>query len=161
MRTFHTGLQTFIAAIRARDKVALRTREEINHQTDQPRKEDKKHPENGGVHAARLGVPCDPNQKRDIQDDQGDQKNAAAAADSTSGSRIAIPICPTADRSKEYKQKGWNPCQPAMRHLSYLQCNISDPAQKFSIAPLCPGRMQRSSEGHRCLLPSDRALNSR
>ncbi len=80
MRALDTRRQSFVAAVRAGDGIALRPGEEIDDQADEAGEKHQKHPQDAAVHASGFGVAGDPYQQGDIEDDNQDQEAEDAAA---------------------------------------------------------------------------------
>jgi len=92
MRTFRTHLQALISATWASDRIALRPREQIDNQANETRDHHQKHPEDGAIHAAGLGVARHPDEENDVQYDQPyeQQANKSKAAKTSGRARSVI-----------------------------------------------------------------------
>ena len=83
MRAFHAGLDPLVAAIRAKNHVALGPRKEIEDQSKERNKHHQQHPENGAVHAAGFGIACPPDKQCNLECNQSQPDDEEEAAAST------------------------------------------------------------------------------
>lgn len=104
MWAFHARLQPLITAIGAWNQVALGTREQIDHQTQQVEEKDHQHPQDRAVHPARLGIASHPHQQRDAQRQakNRDEKECTAA---TARPQAAKRIGKASNRTEQRKAR--------------------------------------------------------
>ena len=119
MGASHACLQALIAAVGACDQVALRPREQIDHEADEVQEEDQQHPENSAVHSTRLGIAGYPYKhgNADCQNGDGNEDECAAAAtasQTTDGVGEAV-LRKTGSRRK--KRKNWKQSDPRLHSL--------------------------------------------
>lgn len=85
--------QLLMAASRTGGQVAFGPRQQVDDQTDDAREQNEQHPDDGGLHAARLCVLVYPDEQRDVdhnEDDRYYDEAAQAAEDAVRIVRVAV-----------------------------------------------------------------------